>query len=102
VDTEEALCDLHFIANCQSCSTWHDEDAKEQEEDDNDVTWMSHALSFAKDTLGKDLEWKRKMEEFEVIDPREKTREIVGDKGKKPAQGREWERERKGKGKGRV
>jgi peptidyl-prolyl cis-trans isomerase SDCCAG10 len=101
VDTEEALCDLHFIANCQSCSTWHDEDAKEQEEDDNDVTWMSHALSFAKDTLGKDLEWKRKMEEFEVIDPREKTREIVGDKGKKP-QGREWERERKNKGKGRA
>ena len=102
VDTEEALCDLHFIANCQSCSTWHDEDANEQEEDDNDVTWMSHALSFAKDTLGKDLEWKRKMEEFEVIDPREKTREIVGDKGKKPAQGKEWDRERKGKGKARA
>jgi peptidyl-prolyl cis-trans isomerase SDCCAG10 len=102
VDTEEALCDLHFIANCQSCSTWHDEDAKEQEEDDNDVTWMSHALSFAKDTLGKDLEWKRKMEEFEVIDPREKTREIVGDKGKKSAQGKDWDRERKNKGKAKA
>jgi peptidyl-prolyl cis-trans isomerase SDCCAG10 len=102
VDTEEALCDLHFIANCQSCSTWHDEDAKEQEEDDNDVTWMSHALSFAKDTLGKDLEWKRKMEEFEVIDPREKTREIVGDKGKKSTQGKDWDRERKNKGKAKA
>ncbi|KAG9996123.1 cyclophilin-like protein, partial [Aureobasidium melanogenum] len=99
MDTEEKLCDLHFIANCQSCSNWHDEAENAEEEDDNDTTWMSHALSFAKDTLGKDLEWKRKMEEFEVIDPREKTREIVGDKGKK---GKEWDRERERKGKGRA
>ncbi|CAD0090852.1 unnamed protein product [Aureobasidium vineae] len=100
MDTEDKLCDLHFIANCQSCSTWHDEDANKEEEDDNDVTWMSHALSFAKDTLGKDLEWKRKMEEFEVIDPREKTKEIVGDKGRN--KGKEWDRERERKGKGRA
>ncbi|KAI4723589.1 cyclophilin-like protein [Aureobasidium sp. EXF-10727] len=100
MDTEDKLCDLHFIANCQSCSTWHDEDANKEEEDDNDLTWMSHALSFAKDTLGKDLEWKRKMEEFEVIDPREKTREIVGDKGRN--KGKEWDRERERKGKGRA
>ncbi|CAD0114013.1 unnamed protein product [Aureobasidium uvarum] len=100
LDTEDKLCDLHFIANCQSCSTWHDEDENKEEEDDNDATWMSHALSFAKDTLGKDLEWKRKMEEFEVIDPREKTREIVGDKGRN--KGKEWDRERERKGKGRA
>ncbi|KAI5248186.1 cyclophilin-like protein [Aureobasidium subglaciale] len=105
LDTEEKLCDLHFIANCQSCSTWHDDEAENENDDDddnNDSTWMSHALSFAKDTLGKDLEWKRKMEEFEVIDPREKTREIVGEKGGR--KGREWdrEREREKKGKGRV
>ncbi|KAH0380266.1 cyclophilin-like protein, partial [Aureobasidium melanogenum] len=99
MDTEEKLCDLHFIANCQSCSNWQDEAENAEEEDDNDTTWMSHALSFAKDTLGKDLEWKRKMEEFEVIDPREKTREIVGDKGKKS---KEWDRERERKGKGRA
>ncbi|KAI5211047.1 hypothetical protein AUEXF2481DRAFT_46750 [Aureobasidium subglaciale EXF-2481] len=108
LDTEEKLCDLHFIANCQSCSTWHDDEAENEkdDDDDNDATWMSHALSFAKDTLGKDLEWKRKMEEFEVIDPREKTREIVGEKGgRKGREGgrdREREREREKKGKGRV
>lgn len=104
LDSEALLCDLHFIANCQSCGTWHDEDAAaaKEDEDDNDTTWMSHALSFAKDTLGKDLEWKRKMEEFEVIDPREKTREIVGEKGGK--KGKEWDRDggRGGKGKGRA
>ncbi|KAI5205796.1 cyclophilin-like protein [Aureobasidium subglaciale] len=103
LDTEEKLCDLHFIANCQSCGTWHDDAANAQDEDDNDTTWMSHALSFAKDTLGKDLEWKRKMEEFEVIDPREKTREIVGDKGAKKG-GKEGDRarEREKKVKGRA
>lgn len=91
LDAEEKLCDLHFIANCQSCSTWHDENDAEDDEDDNDGSWMSHALSFAKDTLGKDLEWKRKMEEFEVIDPREKTKEIVGEKKR----GKEWDRDGK-------
>ena len=36
------------------------------------------------------LNWvKRKMEEFEVIDPREKTREFVGEKGGKKGKGRE-------------
>jgi peptidyl-prolyl cis-trans isomerase SDCCAG10 len=42
------------------------------------------------------------MEEFEVIDPREKTREIVGDKGKRSAQGKDWDRERKNKGKAKA
>jgi peptidyl-prolyl cis-trans isomerase SDCCAG10 len=38
---------------------------------------MTHALSFAKDRLGKDLTWKRKNEEeLVVIDPREKEKEI--------------------------
>lgn len=95
-DEEAALCDLHFIANCQSCKSWDDPEANEGEEDDDDADWMSHKLSFAKDKLGKDLEWKRKMEhEIEVIDPREKARDIK-------AENRRGRDERKGKGKERV
>jgi len=83
-DDEAALCDLHFIANCQSCQSWDDEDSKPDREAEadggDDAAWMSHQLTFAKDTLGKDLEWKRKMKEIEVIDPREKAREIKAEK----------------------
>ncbi|KAI4121100.1 MAG: hypothetical protein LQ347_006955 [Umbilicaria vellea] len=78
-DDEEAhLCDLHFIANCQSCKSWdkHTAEVAEAHEDD-DSGWMSHALSFEKDRLGKDLNWKKKIEEeLVVIDPREKARDI--------------------------
>ncbi|GAB7347875.1 hypothetical protein MBLNU459_g5402t1 [Dothideomycetes sp. NU459] len=95
LDTEERLCDLHFIANCQSCSSWDKEGREDDDEDnDDDANWMSHTLSFAKDTLGKDLEWKRKMEEFEVIDPREKTKEIVQDRKKDQFGDRDWDRPR--------
>lgn len=84
-DDEAALCDLHFIANCQSCMTW-DEDKPDAEADlengEDEAGWMAHSLSFAKDTLGKDLEWKRKMEEIEVIDPREKAKTIAAEKRK--------------------
>jgi peptidyl-prolyl cis-trans isomerase SDCCAG10 len=91
-DEEAALCDLHFIANCQSCRAWDDEkaDGEAEADDDDDPGWMAHQLSFARDTLGKDLEWKKKMSEIEVIDPREKAREI--EEGRKQG---------KGKGKGR-
>lgn len=77
-DEEAALCDLHFIANCQSCQAWdqHMGDDAEAQDDDNDG-WMSHALSFDKDRLGKDLTWKQKGEDdFVVIDPREKEKSI--------------------------
>ena len=84
-DDEAALCDLHFIANCQSCSNWDrngdglEGERGDKDEDENDADWMKHALSFAKDRLGKDLTWKRKNEEeLVVIDPREKEREIKG------------------------
>lgn len=75
-DDEAALCDLHFIANCQSCKSWDEDkpDGEANADGDDDPAWMAHSLTFAKDTLGKDLEWKRKMEEIEVIDPREKAR----------------------------
>ena len=77
-DEEAALCDLHFIANCQSCRAWDDEkpDGEAEADGDDDRGWMAHQLTFARDTLGKDLEWKKKMSEIEVIDPREKAREI--------------------------
>ncbi|KAF2272276.1 cyclophilin-like protein [Westerdykella ornata] len=73
-DEEEVPCDLHFIVGCQSCTAWDKEDHAES---DDDAGWMSHSLSFAKDRLGKDLEWKRKNEEeLLVIDPRERAQEI--------------------------
>lgn len=104
-DEEAQLCDLHFIANCQSCSSW-DQDLELREAEDNgeDKTWMSHALSFEKDRLGKDLNWKRKNEEeLVVIDPREKERELKSKNREKRDGGgtfrgkgmdREWDRRR--------
>jgi peptidyl-prolyl cis-trans isomerase SDCCAG10 len=97
-DDEAALCDLHFIANCQSCRSWDEQegegangkgDAAGAEDDEDDAGWMAHQLSFAKDTLGKDLEWKRKMAEIEVIDPREKARTIKEESRKKKGKGKE-------------
>lgn len=79
-DEEEAgLCDLHFIANCASCQSWDKHMSEDVDEaDDEGNAWMAHALTFGKDSLGKDLSWKIKNEEdLIVIDPREKTREIM-------------------------
>lgn len=102
-DEEEAeLCDLHFIAQCQSCQSW-DKHASQNAlaEDDNGEGWLSHTLSFEKDRLGKDLTWKRKNEEeLVVIDPREKTKDIMEEhRAKKVARGgsnmgRAWDRDR--------
>ncbi|KAI1388247.1 cyclophilin-like protein [Hypoxylon trugodes] len=96
---EAELCDLHFIANCQSCNSWD----KAEKEDSDDEGWMSHALSFTADKLGKDLSYRKKAEEeLVVIDPREKARTL---KEKKRAQreaqsgnsGREWDQARNAK-----
>jgi peptidyl-prolyl cis-trans isomerase SDCCAG10 len=95
---EATLCDLHFIANCQSCSNWSGDD-----DNANDIgqDWLGHKLSFAKDRLGKDLEWKRKNEEeLVVVDPREKARELGVEKvafSKDGRGGREWDRKRDAK-----
>ncbi|KAG6002422.1 Peptidyl-prolyl isomerase cwc27 [Claviceps lovelessii] len=68
-DDEAELCDLHFIANCQSCTAWD----KQGQQESDDEGWMSHSLSFAADKLGKDLSNRKKAEEeLVVIDPREK------------------------------
>jgi peptidyl-prolyl cis-trans isomerase SDCCAG10 len=84
-DEEATLCDLHFIANCQSCSKWDEDaanpDAAAAAESDDDKGWFNHTLSFAKDRLGKDLTWKRKNEEeLVVIDPREREKELKSGK----------------------
>lgn len=99
-DDEAQLCDLHFIANCQSCKSWDDPDTTatgEAEDDEGDAGWLTHELRFGKDTLGKDLQWKREhpdeADSLMVIDPREREKEIVG--GRKKGFARDRERERK-------
>lgn len=84
-EDEAVACDLHFIVGCQSCTAW---DKQENDESDDDTGWMGHSLSFAKDRLGKNLEWKRKNEEeLLVIDPLEETKRHKAEaKGK-----REWD-----------
>ncbi|OJD12259.1 hypothetical protein AJ78_07117 [Emergomyces pasteurianus Ep9510] len=104
---EEQTCDLHFIANCQSCRAWDtsamtDTDAAtsrtqgldDDDDDDNPIDWMTHKLTFGRDMLGKDLSWKRMHEHADglvVIDPREKEKEVVGSAS---GSGRRRERER--------
>ncbi|KAJ5664814.1 uncharacterized protein N7477_007262 [Penicillium maclennaniae] len=97
-DEEEAqLCDLHFIANCQSCQSWDDPDAAEAHDSGReDANWLSHELRFGKDTLGKDLKWKKEHQDADslmVIDPREKEKALGG--GRKRGFQRDRERERK-------
>ncbi|PWY92248.1 cyclophilin-like protein [Aspergillus heteromorphus CBS 117.55] len=117
-DEESHLCDLHFIANCQSCQSWDDTDPTGTDTaagtgtgtgaDETDHGWLTHQLRFGKDTLGKDLNWKKEnpddVDSLMVIDPREKEREITGGgsgsgSGKRRGLERERERERK---RGRV
>lgn len=80
---EEERCELHFVPNCQSCQKWDEvEDAAEDDKIHEGV--LSHRLTFAKDRLGKDLEWKRQNEkELLVIDPREREKEFLKDKRRK-------------------
>ncbi|KAH7155349.1 peptidyl-prolyl isomerase CWC27 [Dactylonectria estremocensis] len=95
-DDEAALCDLHFIANCQSCTSWD----KQANEESDDEGWMSHSLSFAADKLGKDLANRKKGEdELVVIDPREKARTLKEEKraerdARQGKSGRAWDQAR--------
>lgn len=75
------VCDLHFIANCQSCRPWDKgEDGQESGSDAED--WMSHTLNCAADKLGKDLSYRKKAEdELIVIDPREKAQALKEERG---------------------
>lgn len=95
-DEEAQLCDLHFIANCQSCQAWDNPEAEADDPAQQDKGWLSHELRFGKDTLGKDLNWKREhggdADSLMVIDPREREKEVVG---RKRGLQRDRERERK-------
>ncbi|KAL1996670.1 hypothetical protein VTN49DRAFT_7535 [Thermomyces lanuginosus] len=83
-EEEPQPCDLHFIVNCQSCRDTFtaNADNADGEDDANDTSWMTHRLTFGKDTLGKDLNWKKthhaeeELDSLMVIDPREKEKEI--------------------------
>jgi peptidyl-prolyl cis-trans isomerase SDCCAG10 len=102
-DEEAQLCDLHFIANCQSCKSWDDTGTGAAEPgtgtrtaaDDDDRGWLTHELHFGKDMLGKDLRWKREhpddVDSLVVIDPREREKEFTG---KRRGLGLERDRER--------
>lgn len=108
-DDEAHLCDLHFIANCQSCKSWDDPDTTgtgtgtgtgDLDATQGEAGWLTHELRFEKDTMGKDLNWKREhpddIDSLMVIDPREREREIIGDgKMKKRGFARDRERDRK-------
>lgn len=100
-DDEAKLCDLHFIADCQSCRAWDAHNGPDAEQDDDDdLGWMSHALSFKADKLGKDLNYRKKAEEeLVVIDPREKERTLKEKRrderrAKGGETGREWDQKR--------
>ncbi|KAK1772667.1 putative peptidyl-prolyl isomerase [Phialemonium atrogriseum] len=94
---EGEVCDLHFIANCQSCKSWDKIEAKEESDDEG---WMSHSLSFAADKLGKDLSYRKKAEEeLVVIDPLEKARTLKEEKratreARSGGSGRAWDQAR--------
>lgn len=93
---DDEVCDLHFIAKCQSCKAWDKAEAKDESDDEG---WMSHSLSFAADKLGKDLSYRKKAEEeLVVIDPLEKARNIKagrssnkGRDGRGGSSGRAWD-----------
>lgn len=92
-EEESELCDLHFIANCQSCTSWD----KQVKEDSDDEGWKSHTLSFAAEKLGKDLKNRRKAEEeLVVIDPREKAKTLREGKrsGREQGSGKAWDQQR--------
>ncbi|KAJ5651046.1 uncharacterized protein N7484_004769 [Penicillium longicatenatum] len=101
-DEEEQLCDLHFIVNCQSCKSWDDPETTTADNAEEEEGWMSHQLRFGKDTLGKDLNWKKDhqadVDSLMVIDPREKEKDITASgsgSGRKRGLQRDRERERK-------
>ncbi|CAN8104445.1 unnamed protein product [Discula destructiva] len=85
---DEEVCDLHFVAGCQSCKAWDKAEAEKQKDDDDDDSddegWMSHSLSFAADKLGKDLSYRKKAEEeLVVIDPLARARGNQAERNKK-------------------
>lgn len=81
--SDEDVCDLHFVPNCLSCKKWDENGGDES--DDDDITSGSlaaHKLTFEKDRLGKNIQWKEQMEKLDkaIIDPREREKQFLGGK----------------------
>ncbi|OAA65436.1 peptidyl-prolyl cis trans isomerase [Niveomyces insectorum RCEF 264] len=97
-DVDGTVCDLHFIANCQSCRPWDQEAGGPDAGSDSEDNWMAHTLNCAADKLGKDLSYRKKAEdELIVIDPREKARTLQDEKkaARRDARGgRSWDQAR--------
>lgn len=103
------VCDLHFIANCQSCRPWDKGEEGRDSDDDDGEGWMSHTLNCAADKLGKDLSYRKKAEEeLIVIDPREKAQALRDERGSSSRdrrgagrdgdrRGRNWDQQRHAK-----
>ncbi|KAB8342784.1 hypothetical protein FH972_022382 [Carpinus fangiana] len=82
-DEEVAVCELHFVPNCQSCRRWEREEEDEGDDDEGEG-WMAHRLTFEKDRLGKDLEWKRQNEQImEVFDTKTREKEFREERRRK-------------------
>jgi peptidyl-prolyl cis-trans isomerase SDCCAG10 len=72
---EEVICDLHFIANCESCQ-WH-----ENKEEGDDKGWATHKFVAEIDRRGKDLnDRKKEDDDLVVIDPRARARTLKEEK----------------------
>ncbi|OLL23998.1 Peptidyl-prolyl isomerase cwc27 [Neolecta irregularis DAH-3] len=73
------VCPLHLVPGCMSCFDRLGEtnDNEDLSEFTASRSWLNHSLTFGKDYLGKDGTYKmqREMENYEVIDPRERKAE---------------------------
>ncbi|KAH7367281.1 peptidyl-prolyl isomerase CWC27 [Plectosphaerella cucumerina] len=98
-DDEAQLCDLHFIAGCESCRAW----GEQAQDDSDDDGWMGAALSFKADRLGKDLRFRKAAEDdLVVIDPLAKGKSIQEKRkadrdARSGKSGREWDQARNAK-----
>ena len=81
-DEEAAVCDLHFIPNCESCKKW-DEEGQQEQDDVTGEGLMSHTLSFAKERRDREELKRQKDDELVLIDPRERTKEFKAERKKR-------------------
>lgn len=83
--TDEKVCNIHGIPNCESCF-----DAFGMQEEQNDEGWMGHKLVFAKDLKGKDLmQRKDNIDDYVVIDPRQRGAQVAAEELEKKQKAKE-------------
>ncbi|KAJ1918724.1 Peptidyl-prolyl isomerase cwc27 [Mycoemilia scoparia] len=76
---ESKTCKLHGLLVCETCknSKINNGDQSECDVDEQDsANWMGHKLSFKDEKLNSNSEYAPKVEDYEVIDPRSKERQI--------------------------